>query len=129
MFVSNAYEYGEINISKMKSQNKVVFVLSVILGIMIILISLLGLFGKNIYSNETVNWGVQLLLLKKKTLGLFLTPVILVFTILMDITIAGLIILMKIKGLEANLSISFIISLFTIISTFMLSKFLNSIKF
>ena len=68
------------------------------------------------------------LLLKKTQLGLLLTPAILVFTILMDITISTLNIFMKLKGLETNLSISIVMVLFAAISVILLVKFLKSLQ-
>jgi hypothetical protein len=57
-----------------------------------------------------------ILLLKGKKPGIILAPVILMFFVLMDITIAFLIVIMKIKGLEDDLTIAVIMSVLALIS-------------
>jgi hypothetical protein len=69
-----------------------------------------------------------ILLLRRHPLGLLLTPAVLTFFILMDITIGGLMIVMKWKGLETNpvLAVSmFVLALF---SAALLMLLLKSMK-
>jgi hypothetical protein len=68
------------------------------------------------------------LLLKKKPLGLLLAPAMLVFCSLMAISISILIIIMKLKGLEGDLSITIVFGLLALISTVLLIIFLKSIN-
>jgi hypothetical protein len=67
-------------------------------------------------------------LLRKKYLGLLLAPAILVFSILMNITIGFMAVLLKIKGLEENLSVTVIMGVFILISLFFLITYLRNIK-
>ena len=55
-------------------------------------------------------------LLQKKRIGFILAPVFLTFFILMDITIGTLTIIMKMRGLESNLMISFIMAALALFS-------------
>jgi len=71
---------------------------------------------------------IGFLLLKKNLIGLILTPVILVFTILMNITIGSLTAFMKIKGLQPDLSVAIIMILLAAFSMILLFKFLISLK-
>ena len=68
------------------------------------------------------------LLLKKKPLGLLLAPAMLVFCSLMAISISVLIIIMKLKGLEGDLSITIVFGLLALISIVLLIIFLKSIN-
>jgi hypothetical protein len=71
---------------------------------------------------------VGILLLRKKLLGYFLAPVMLTFFILMDITIGTLIVLMKHKGMEADISITFVMGFFALVSIMLLYFFLMNMK-
>ena len=71
---------------------------------------------------------VAILLLKRKPLGLLLSPTVLTFTILMDITIGLLVIVMKMKGIEADLSVAFIMGLLSLFTLGLLICFLRSIN-
>lgn len=55
-------------------------------------------------------------LLKRIPLGFILTPVLLTFFVLMDITIGTLTIVMKIKGIETNLALTIIMGILALIS-------------
>jgi hypothetical protein len=70
----------------------------------------------------------SILLLRKKPLGLLLTPAMMTFCILMDITIGGLVIVMKMKGLDADWSLTIIMGLLALISATMLVMFLKSLR-
>jgi hypothetical protein len=67
-------------------------------------------------------------LLKRKSFGLILTPVLLTFFVLMDITIGMLVVVMKMKGVESNLTLTVIMGVFTLISLALLIWYLRSIK-
>jgi hypothetical protein len=71
---------------------------------------------------------VGILLLKRKPLGLLLTPAMLVFMILMDITIGGLNIIMQARGLEGSYVISVVMAVLTLVSVLLLITYLRSIK-
>lgn len=65
---------------------------------------------------------------KKQRIGYMLAPAILSFFILMDCTIAALILLMKGKGLEGNSGISIIMLLLAILSSVNLARYIRKIK-
>jgi len=71
---------------------------------------------------------ISILLFRKKPLGLMLAPTMLVFCILMDITIGGLNIIMKIRGIEASYTITVVMAILALISIVLLSFYLKSIK-
>jgi len=66
-----------------------------------------------------------LLVLRKKPLGYILTPVMLVFFILMNITIGVLVIMMQQQRLGGNLSITFVMVFFALASIILLYLFLK----
>ena len=68
-------------------------------------------------------------LMRKKSTGLLLLPGMLVFSILMDITIGWLIIVMKMKGVEADYSITIIMSVLTLLNVVLLIWYLKSIRY
>ncbi|HEY6978647.1 MAG TPA: hypothetical protein VH396_20260, partial [Chitinophagaceae bacterium] len=68
------------------------------------------------------------LLLKKKPLGLLLAPVILVFLILMDITIGGLVIAINMNSIETNYAITIIMSVLALFSVALLYLFLKDMN-
>ena len=68
------------------------------------------------------------LLLKKQKLGFIFTPVFLVFIIILAIALIGMVLMLKLKGLNDDISISVIFSLLAIISSIFLIKFFKSIK-
>jgi hypothetical protein len=70
-----------------------------------------------------------ILLLRKKHSGYLLAPVILSFFILMDVTLVVLVIVMNKKGLESELTISYIMAILFIASIIMLVWNLRSMKF
>jgi len=67
-------------------------------------------------------------LLKRKSFGFMLTPVMLTFFVLMDITIGMLAVGMKMKGVESNLMLTAIMCIFTLISLALLIWYLRSVK-
>jgi hypothetical protein len=66
-------------------------------------------------------------LLKRISFGTILAPVILTFFVLMDITIAALSLIMKIKGVKSDLTLTFIMSALTLLSAGLLILFLKTI--
>jgi hypothetical protein len=71
---------------------------------------------------------VAILLLKKKSLGLLLTPTVLTFAILMDITIGSLVIVMKMKGMDADFSLAVIMGLLFLFTLGLLIWFFKHIQ-
>lgn len=67
-------------------------------------------------------------LLKRKSFGYILTPVILTFFILMDITIGLLAFVLKTKGLEGNLFLTAIMAVLALFSLALLVLFLKNLK-
>ena len=67
-------------------------------------------------------------LLKRKSFGYILTPVMLTFFVLMDITIGMLVVVMKTKGVESNLALTAIMSVFALISLALLIWYFRSVK-
>jgi hypothetical protein len=57
-----------------------------------------------------------ILLLGKNVIGILFAPVMLSFFILMDITIGALVVVMKTKGLETDLSVTTIMSVLAVLS-------------
>jgi hypothetical protein len=68
-------------------------------------------------------------LLKKKSIGLWLAPCMLMFCILMDVTIGWLIIVMKRKGVEADYVITIIMSALGVLSIILLTGYLKAVKY
>ena len=68
------------------------------------------------------------LLLRGNQLGIFLTPIVLTFFVLMDITIAYLVITMRERGLEGSLTVTFIMGILLLISLSLLIWYLKEIK-
>jgi hypothetical protein len=71
---------------------------------------------------------VGILLLKKNPLGLLLAPAVLTFCILMDITIGTLMIVMDIRGIETDLSLTVIMVLLALFTLGLLIWFLKSLQ-
>ena len=67
-------------------------------------------------------------LLKRMTLGFILTPLLLTFFILMDITIAVLVIIMKLKGVGGDMSIAVLMTVLALVSALLLTWFLRPAK-
>ena len=63
------------------------------------------------------------LLKRKKDLGYVLTLLLFVFIILMTLAIGGMVVIMNLKGFEADLSLTIIFSLIAIISSLILIGF------
>lgn len=68
------------------------------------------------------------LLLKQNVFGLLLTPAMLVFCILMDITIGVLVVLMKSKGLEGDYSIAVVMFMLALLSAVLLIWFMKYLE-
>ncbi len=68
------------------------------------------------------------LLLRKHRLGLLMAPVILFFSVLMDITVGALVIVIKLRGLEANLMVPIFMSVMALFSAVLLILYLESLK-
>jgi hypothetical protein len=71
---------------------------------------------------------VGILLLKRKPLGLLLASTVLVFMFLMDLTISGLNIVMRARGLDAGYGISVVMTVLALVSVLLLIRYLKSIK-
>lgn len=69
-----------------------------------------------------------ILLLKKQRLGLILTPVFLVFTIILTIALIAMVIMLKIKGINDETSVAGIFVVLSIIGTVLLSLFLKNVE-
>jgi hypothetical protein len=69
-----------------------------------------------------------ILLLRRHPAGLLLTPVVLTFFTLMDITIGGLVLVLKWKGLEANSVLTVIMFVLALVSAVLLILFFRSMK-
>lgn len=69
-----------------------------------------------------------ILLLKKIPLGIVLAPVLLTFFVFMDITIAFLVVVMKMKGLVNNITIAVVMAVLACTSLLLLLLFLKAVK-
>ena len=69
-----------------------------------------------------------ILLLKKRTIGIALTPVLLVFCIVMAAAITGMAVAMAMKGLEGDMTVGVITFLMALISIFFLVRYLKRLK-
>jgi len=67
-------------------------------------------------------------LLKRKPLGLILTPMILTFFVLMDITIGTLAVYMKTRGLESDFILGVLMGAFALVSLSLLMWYLKLLK-
>jgi hypothetical protein len=67
-------------------------------------------------------------LLKKNSIGYLLVPTMLCFCIFMAIAIAAMVFVMKIKGLEANILLTWIFGSVTLLSIIFLQKYLKRLK-
>jgi hypothetical protein len=70
----------------------------------------------------------SIFLLKRKSLGYLLTPVMLVFCILMAINIAGLVVIMKLNALTDSFFVAEMMGLLAVISALLLFTFLRHLK-
>ncbi|MEE4311490.1 MAG: hypothetical protein V2J62_06430 [candidate division KSB1 bacterium] len=69
-----------------------------------------------------------LLLLKKQSMGYILTPIFLVFIILLTIALAGMVIVVKMQGIAEDMSIAAIFLVMAVISSIFLYRFLKHLK-
>jgi hypothetical protein len=67
-------------------------------------------------------------LFRRMPAAFLLTPVALVFCVLMDISIGGLVIVMKLKGIAQNLTVACMMGFFALISLLLLLNFLKHLK-
>jgi hypothetical protein len=67
-------------------------------------------------------------LLQRKPIGVILTPVILAFFILMDLTIGLLVVVMKFRGIESDLMLTVVMGILALVSLFLLIWFMKNIK-
>lgn len=72
---------------------------------------------------------VAIMLFRKNPRGLLLVPPVLLFFILMDITIGGLVVVMDLKGLETNYLITIVMSVLALLSTLLLVWYLKIFAF
>jgi hypothetical protein len=68
------------------------------------------------------------LLLRKHPLSLLMTPAVLFFSVLMDITIGWLVVVMKLRGLEGSWMIPIVMSVLALFSGVLLIIYLRSLK-
>ena len=71
---------------------------------------------------------VAISLLKRKPLGMLLAPVVLTFAFLMDLAIALMVIVMKMKGIETDISGAFVMGLLALFILILLIWFLRGLK-
>jgi hypothetical protein len=69
-----------------------------------------------------------ILMLRKHPLGLLLTPVILLFFVLMDLNMAGIVVIMRIRKLNAEPLIIIVMSVLALLSWVLLNMYLESLK-
>ncbi len=67
-------------------------------------------------------------LIKKKNIGILLAPTMMIFCIFMAIAIAGMVFVMKAKGLEANFNLTIVFGLITFVSTIFTFLYLRKLK-
>lgn len=67
-------------------------------------------------------------LIKKKNIGFLLAPTMMIFCIFMAIVIAAMVFVMKAKGFEANLNLTIVFGLITLISSIFLLQYLKKLK-
>lgn len=70
----------------------------------------------------------SILLKKKNPLGYLFAPSLLVFVILTAIAIGGMVVAMKLYGMEVDMSLSMVFAILAIISVFVLVSFLRHMK-
>ncbi len=69
-----------------------------------------------------------ILLMKRQRLGFILTPVFLVFTIILTVALIAMVIMLQIKGISDETSVAGIFAILSIISTVLLVLFLKNIR-
>ncbi len=69
-----------------------------------------------------------ILLLKKQKLGFILTPIFLIFVIILAIALTGMMIMLKVKNISDDVSIAVIFIIMAILSTVLLVRYLKTIK-
>jgi hypothetical protein len=71
---------------------------------------------------------LSIFLFKRKPVAFLFTPIVLVFCVLMDISIGGLVIVMKLKGIAQNLTVAYMMGFFALVSSLLLFHFLRHLK-
>jgi len=69
-----------------------------------------------------------ILILQRKIVGYYIAPVFLSFFILMDITIGGLVVLMKLRALGGSYAVSILMAILALVSTILLTWYFKSLK-
>ncbi|MBN1154246.1 hypothetical protein JXB12_04925 [candidate division KSB1 bacterium] len=69
-----------------------------------------------------------ILLFKKQRLGYILTPILFVFIVILTIALAGMVLMLKVRGVSEDISLIFIFTILAIISMSFLINFLNKIR-
>jgi len=69
-----------------------------------------------------------LLLLKKRRMGYILTPIFLVFVLILAVALIGMGVMLKLKGVSDDISIAVIFAVLAVISTIFLLMFLGHLK-
>jgi len=67
-------------------------------------------------------------LIKKRSIGFLLAPAMLIFCIFMAIAIAAMVLVMKLKGLDSDLVLFSIFGIITVISIFILVRYVRTLK-
>jgi len=67
-------------------------------------------------------------LMKKKNIGFLLAPTMMIFCIFMALAIGAMVFVMKAKRLEANLNLTIVFGLITLISSIFLLRYLRKLK-
>ncbi len=67
-------------------------------------------------------------LLKRKNVGYLFAPTMMIFCIFMAIAIAAMVVVMKLRGQEADLNLTVIFGIITVVSSFFLFQYLRRIK-
>jgi hypothetical protein len=71
---------------------------------------------------------IGIALIKKKNIGFLLAPTMMIFCIFMAIAIAAMVLVMKAKGLQANLGLTIVFGFMTLISSIFLFLYLKRLK-
>ncbi|MGB2908075.1 MAG: hypothetical protein WBB73_13295, partial [Candidatus Aminicenantaceae bacterium] len=69
-----------------------------------------------------------LLLMKKHQLGYILTPIFLVFILILAVALIGMVVMLKFKGLSDDISVAAIFAVLAVISAIFLFVFLRHLK-
>ncbi len=149
LFISLKEPKEEWGIKKIPVKSAGIFIL--VCGILFYILWLSGIIPailKNTVPPETIEIGMptnpvhvldlsiilpgliltSILLLKKKKIGIMITPVVLTFFVLMDITIGMLNFFLKMEGMAEDYSVSVIMSVLAVLSLVFLMRFVRNVK-